>query len=216
MGKTDLMQIVGQRFSRLIVVRFSHTNKNSYWVCKCDCGNESIVAGNNLKRGISTSCGCLRKETTYTRSTTHHDTRTRFYNIWCMMKRRILNPKCLDYPKYGGRGIQLCSEWMDFINFKNDMHESYLKHVAEFGEKDTTIERKNNDGNYNPSNCCWATKAEQVANYRHNRIINYNGLTLHLAEAARKYGINPMTLVDRLDHGWSVEQAIEEPVRKRL
>lgn len=89
---------------------------------------------------------------------------TRFYRIWTAMKSRCLNTKTPDYPRYGGRGITVCKEWFQFINFKNDMYESYLQHVEQFGEKDTQIDRVNNKEGYSVSNCRWATWAENQAN----------------------------------------------------
>lgn len=96
----------------------------------------------------------------------HGFSRTRFYYIWAGMKKRCTLKTRPDFPRYGGRGISYCSEWEKFINFKNDMHESYLMHVDEFGEKNTTLDRINSNGNYCKSNCKWSTYSEQAKKHK--------------------------------------------------
>lgn len=201
--------ISGQKFGRLTVKSLSHVKKNAYWTCICDCGKEIVAIGNNLKRMKTLSCGCLKREVTGARVRKHGDSNTRFYAVWTSIKHRTLNPNSEDYKNYGERGISMCNRWLSYNNFKSDMFESYLRHVCAYGEKDTTIERIENNSNYEPSNCRWATKAEQTSNHRRNRIIVINKEALTLAQTARKYSINRSTLSDRLNKGMPIERALE-------
>ena len=166
MGK--FIDIASQTFGRLTAIEVSHKNKhgNLYWKCQCECGNIHIVYLYSLKSGKTKSCGCLQKERLKESSTTHGMRNTKFYRIWVNMKARCLNKNSKCYKDYGGRGITVCEEWLDFNNFKDDMYESYLKHVEEFGEKQTTLDRIDNNRNYCKENCKWSTCKEQIANRR--------------------------------------------------
>jgi len=158
MKKIDLL---GKRFGRLVVLRQGGKAKNGQlkWICQCDCGNTAHVLGCNLRTGNTISCGCYHKEQTSKRSKTHGRTHTREYRIWENMKKRCLKENNPDYPNYGGRGITICSRWMKFENFYEDMGDS----------NGLTIDRINNEGNYEPSNCRWATQTEQNLNQRIRR-----------------------------------------------
>lgn len=169
-----VIDLTGKIFDRLLVLEFSHIAKNrqSYWKVRCQCGKELIVLGNNLRRGHSRSCGCIEKENP--NGLTHGLSSTRFYRIWGDMIKRCTNPKSKSYPDYGGRNIAVCERWLElFNNFKEDMYQSYLAHVKEFGESDTFIERILVNGNYEPENVRWATKIEQIRN-RRNSVITEN------------------------------------------
>jgi PBP1b-binding outer membrane lipoprotein LpoB len=140
--------------------------------CICDCGKEKLIRRPDLIRKDSRqvkSCGCLSVLKLKERVTTHGLSKTRFYRIWANMIKRIDDPNCISYKNYGGRGIKVCNEWRKFINFKNDMYQFYQDHVKEYGEKETTIERINTNGNYELSNCKWATNLEQKNNQRRHR-----------------------------------------------
>jgi hypothetical protein len=137
---------------------------------------------------------------------------SRFYEIWRNMKKRCFNLNRKDYKNYGGRGITVCEEWLTFKNFMNDMYGSYQAHVKKFGENNTTLDRKDANGNYEPSNCKWSTRIEQ--NNNKNPIAKqhgYRGEKLTLKEFAKKYGINYATLRGRVYRGLSVKDAIEIP-----
>ncbi|MGX5476015.1 AP2 domain-containing protein [Bacillus toyonensis] len=154
MRKIDL---TGQRFNRLFVLQEAGKNKHRQilWLCKCDCGNKKTVPGYDLRHDKIKSCGCMQ----YAATTKHGQKGTRLYKIWEDMKRRCNNSNASSYRHYGGRGIKVCEEWNEFIPFYNWAKES--------GYKDTlTIDRINVNGNYEPSNCRWATKKQQSRNQR--------------------------------------------------
>lgn len=163
--------LTSKTFGRWTVLKFdSVKSNNSYWICKCACGKIVSVRRGDLISGRSTSCGCFRYEILTKGPITHGMSRTTFYMVWFNIKRRCLDPKTENYTDYGGRGIIVCDRWLKFENFCDDMYPSYLKHVEEFDKKDTTIERINVNGNYEPTNCKWATRKEQNRNTRNTAI----------------------------------------------
>lgn len=135
-----------------------------------------------------------------TNSIKHGMSYTRIYMTWKNIKKRCINPNCKDYKNYGGRGITVCYEWLEFENFKNDMYESYLENIKQYGEKNTTIERKCNDKGYSKENCKWATRSEQNSNQRDNinqkyfkatRVHdNYEELSNNQHDFSRKYSLD--------------------------
>lgn len=137
----------------------------------------------------------------------HGKRNTRLYVVWISMKQRCLNPKNKDYCKYGKRGIKVCDEWInDFMSFYNWAMENGYDENAPKGK--FTVDRIDNNGNYGPSNCRLTTIKGQSNNRRNNRIINYNGENVTLTMLAEKYNINPSTFNDRLERGWTIEQAL--------
>lgn len=164
MGKK--LDLTGERFGRLTVLGVHSIAPRSVtiWLCKCECGAEVTVRATNLRAGNTNSCGCLRKEliakTGKEKARTHGLSSSREYWIYHAMKSRCLNPKSSDYPRYGGRGIKVCDRWQhSFENFYADMGPRPSdKH---------SIERRENNGNYEPSNCYWATASEQNKNKRY-------------------------------------------------
>jgi hypothetical protein len=132
---------------------------------------------------------------------THGMRYTRIYNIWRSMRQRCSNSNCIRYSRYGGRGITVCDEWNDFNCF-------YKWAIATGYKDDLTIDRINTDGNYEPSNCRWATYKEQANNIKTNRLITYDGETKTMTQWAEAIGIKPATLWARLNRGWSIEQAL--------
>jgi hypothetical protein len=145
--------------------------------------------------------------------TTHGMTNTRFYCIWTKMKVRCLNKNYDHFKLYGGRGIKV--EWKSFEQFRDDMHDSYLEHCLEFGIKETTIDRIDNNKNYCLENCRWATIKQQANNRNSNHFITFNGQTKTLSEWAEKTGIDEKNIKNRLDKlNWSVLETLTIPVFK--
>jgi hypothetical protein len=162
----------GDKFGKLTVIKKSRSRfdyrglKLGMWLCKCNCEGTKIVSCSHLKNGSTKSCGCLVGKRIYTPKFSHNLSKARIYKIWHSMKQRCLNPNDPYFNHYGGRGIKLTRLWKNFIHFKKDMYESYIKHVEDFGEKQTTIERIDVNGGYNKKNCTWATWIEQNRNKR--------------------------------------------------
>jgi len=178
------------------------------WQCKCNCGSEINVPAARLRSGMTSSCGCLAREGN---RLTHGDARkgkvSREWRIWANMKNRCLNPRCKAYPDYGGRGITVCEQW------KNSFEE-FLRDMGRCPPK-LTIERIDNDRNYEPGNCKWATRFEQGENKRNNRYISHQGEARLLPHWAILKGIHVKTLGTRLKRGWSVSRALEQPIQKQ-
>lgn len=157
-----LVDISGQKYGRLTAMKRAENKKGSKakWLCRCDCGNETIADSGNLRNGHTKSCGCFNKEVVTERFTTHGLRQTRLYKIWSCIKQRCGNPKNCDFPDYGGRGITICNEWQKDFQAFNDWA------LANGYTDELTIDRKNVDGNYEPSNCRWANTLGQAQNQR--------------------------------------------------
>ncbi len=149
--------LVGQKFGRLTVVSFSHINMqgNSTWKVVCDCGKESLVGGGKLKGRHTTSCGCYKIEV----ATKHGASHTRMYKAWHSMVDRCTKPTNRSFYKYGARGIKVCDRWLKFENFIEDMG---------YRPGNLSLDRIDNNGNYEPSNCRWADASTQATNTRRN------------------------------------------------
>lgn len=211
------INLIGQKFGRLTVIAEAPNivlkNGRSYaaWLCKCECGNEKVVRTNALRQGGTSSCGCLAKDVhsktiskAIRASTKHGDFGTPLYRIWAAMKRRCNNPHSAFYELYGGRGIKVCSEWDEYLPFKEwALNNGYKKGI--------TIDRINCNGNYCPDNCRWISIQEQQRNRRNNRHYEYKGVSYTVKEIADMVGLKPRTIQGRIERGWSVEQVIETP-----
>lgn len=173
----------GRQFGRLTVTEESgRKHSRITWLCICECGNEIVLTSNRLLHPQGTkSCGCIRSEKSAEKATSHGMSGTRIYEIWTGMKARCGRKGHKNYQRYGGRGITLCERWRDFENFYEDMKEGYEDHL--------TIDRKDNDGNYEPDNCRWATTQQQMSNYSRNKFITINGETDTVKNTCIKYNI---------------------------
>jgi len=161
MKKLDL---TGHQYGQLTVIKFARKINNlSYWTCECACGNKLEVTRNNLRTGDTKSCGCLRSAATAERHLTHGQSGTVVYNAWKCMRQRCLNKDHHKYHLWGGRGITICKAWNSFEIFAKDM--------GPHPGLGYSLERKNNEGNYEPDNCYWATAKEQANNTRNNKCI---------------------------------------------
>lgn len=199
--------LTGQKFGRLLVI--SHggwIKKKTFWKCLCDCGNEKLVYVSHLKSGSIKSCGCLCSELTTLKNYKHGLSDHLLYTTWLGMKSRCCNPCNKDYHSYGGRGIGVCSQWLN----------SFPQFVLDMGEKPKgmTLDRINTDKDYSPDNCRWATILEQGRNTRKNVNITYQNRTQCLSAWASELGLNYKMLQRRLMLGWSIERAFIEPSRR--
>lgn len=163
---SKLINLVDKNYGRLLVVKRNPENigKHSARICKCDCGSAKTVRGDHLRNGLIRSCGCLEVENRNEGANfIHGGSKTRLYSIWCGMHKRCNNQNTRAYSNYGGRGIGVCDSWSDFEKFRDwALSNGYSDSLS--------IDRINNDGNYEPSNCRWATPMVQANNRRKRRI----------------------------------------------
>ena len=249
--KRGISMKIGDRFGRLLVLepRQAGCINKRKWLCKCDCGSIKVIRERMMKRGQVRSCGCLRKEM----MTVHGKSRTTLYRRWQSMLDRCNNKACKLYHRYGGRGITVCERWKsNFDNFLADMGAP---------SPGMELDRINNDGNYEPNNCRWATKKENNRNKEYHRYvetpsgrmtaaeaaerfgltavtmaarsirgltgaelvapapdpstITWNGKTLSILGWSKQLGISKYVIRGRIKHGWTAEEALTTPVRRR-
>ena len=198
---SHLKDLTGQTFGELSVVcRAKNMGKHSAWKCKCSCGNIVRISSSHLLSGHTRSCGHLVVR--------HRETGTRLYRIWRGMKTRCSLKEDKHYADYGGRGISVCQEWQQ-------SYELFRDWALENGYRDDlSIDRINNDGNYCPENCRWATLSQQSRNRRSNVYYELHGRRLTVSDWAEQSGIKAKTIRERLRRGWELEKAIFEPVKK--
>lgn len=199
MRSTDL---TGQTFNKLTVLNYAYSHHGKYYNCLCHCGTKTIVLGSKLTNQKTKSCGCYSREQIIKRSTKHGMRHTREYNIWCHMKARCYRKTNTRYKYYGARGIKICDQWVNsFKQFYLDMGDAPDKY---------TIERINNNGNYEPSNCKWATQYDQVQNSRNCVYITYMKQTKTLTNWAKTIGITKNAMMQRHYRKWPIEKMLKE------
>jgi hypothetical protein len=191
-NSSKIENLSGRRFGKLTVQRMAddqRTGRSTKWVCICDCGNQRISSSDTLKNGKSTSCGCGRS------THGHHgrDQRSPTYQSWNGIIQRCLNQNAPEFEYY-------------FENFLVDMGER---------PKGKTIDRKDNNGNYEPGNCRWATRREQTNNRRNTKMLMYRGQSIPFSDLVRQSGLNYKTVEKRLRNGWTVEGAVDTPPMPR-
>lgn len=196
--RAKVPMVKGLRFVRLEVIDPTpiKKNRNHYCLCQCDCGTKKIININEMRRGKVKSCGCLGA---IGGAKTHGKTKTRIYRIWISMKSRCNSPKSGGYEYYGARGIKIHKKWETFEGFYEDMGDppSPLH----------SLDRINNNGDYELSNCRWATPKQQSRNKRTSRLIEWEGQKLTLADWSERYNLNDSTVLCRLKRGWTLDQA---------
>ncbi len=205
------IDITGKKFGRLTVIYYTGKQGNGNrtrpgWLCRCDCNKYIIALSENLRKGVSRSCGCYRTDITIKRSTTHGKKHSDEYIVWDNMRQRCNNPNNKAYKYYGGRGIKIAKEWNDFAVFYEDM-----------GPRPTpkhTIERVDVNGDYCRDNCIWELFQNQARNKRNIKKIKYNNEEHCLAEWAKRFNIDIRTLYSRIYIlGWSIDRAFTTPIR---
>ena len=207
---------IGDRFGRLIVLEEVEPIRGKQlvrrYLCLCDCGNKVIARYGNLKYHGTRSCGCLvRDVNSAIRKFPKEAVNSRLYIIWNSAKERCFCPNSTSYKWYGLRGISMCDEW------RNDFMSFYKWSIENGYSDDLTLDRINSKGNYEPSNCRWATYKEQANNTSTNLRFTYNGEEHTIHEWADIVGINAMALRHRIVYAkWPIEEALTTPLRKKL
>lgn len=201
------IQMTGQQFGRLTVLeQAAHRGKKVRWLCRCECGNKSVVDGACLRSGNTKSCGCLDVERIRERSTTHGHTRGRVrtpeYKAWSDMWKRCRSRDKRYFADYLGRGIGVCERWQDYSNFFADMAPK---------PPGLSLGRIDNSKGYAPENCRWETQSQQMRNTRRNRIVTCQGVRMPLVEAVEKSGLSISRFYSRVSEGWPEERLLDTP-----
>lgn len=215
--------ISGHEYGSLTVIFYvgqkllNGKKRNALWRAKCACGKHVERPSPWLKK--SQSCGCHQRLALSIRRTTHGHTKSGvkkhpLYNTWNSMVRRCRDRNTEGFEHYGGRGIKVCNRWSMGENGLSAF-ACFLSDMGDRPSPDHSIDRwPNNNGNYEPSNCRWATQKQQQRNRRSNRIVSFKGVMVPLTVAAELAGINPNTVWCRLKLGWSMDDAINRPVMR--
>lgn len=203
MGR-KLIDLTDRKFGCLTVIESYKTNrKGTFWQCLCNCGNTTVVNSSALKKGQKR----CRKCTSYVTNQIHGMSNTKVYHCWESMKSRCYRQKDKSYSRYGGRGIKICDRWLNsFENFLEDMGEP---------NKNETLDRIDNDGDYTPENCRWADSKTQSNNRRNTTKLTLGEVTHSLSKWSEITGIRADCIRSRLEDGWSIEEALKRPAKAR-
>lgn len=191
----------GDIFERWTVIEKVKKNRHFYWRCRCFCGNIALVYPYNLTNGASKSCGCLRREVIGAAKKTHGQSGTKFYQLWNAMLNRCYNKNQKTYHAYGARGIRVCERWHKFENFLEDMGYPPPNH---------SIERKNNNGHYEPSNCEWVPMERQALNRRNTVLITFAGKSLTATDWEKITGVDRRLISLRIRKGMSMDRVFSK------
>jgi len=199
---TRFNNISNQKFGRLTILpKWERKGNHVYWLCLCSCGTKKYISASNLYNGHAQSCGCFNRELIRTRSVTHGKSKTPTYNIWKGMRKRCLNPTDKSFHNYGGRGISVCNRWSKYENFYSD--------IGERPSNKHSIDRIDNNGNYEPNNCQWALKETQMNNMRTNINLTYKHKTLTVRQWSKLSKVSYHTFWQRLYRlNWNIEKAL--------
>lgn len=212
----NTIDLTGQKYGYLLAIKRVGTSKDGrpLWLFNCKCGNKPIINSKDVRSGHSKSCGCLAKELLTKRNLKHGQAfrhkASPEYRSWLGMRTRILDPTYHYYEHYKKRGIKICERWLNtedgFSNFLKDMGKRPIG---------TSLDRENNEGNYEPGNCRWATHKQQMNNTSFNKLITFNGETLNQTQWAEKLKLpNSNIILKRLKRGWSLEKTLTTPLKK--
>jgi len=214
LGRSRSPTLVGDKFGRLLpTTQIIVVGKRTAYECVCDCGNTRIVSHYSLTSENTKSCGCLAREkianrnkanATHGHSNSNEGRPTPTFTSWVNMIQRCTNPKHKSFPRYGGRGIEVCERW--FSSFENFLADMGVK------PKSLEIDRTDNSKGYSPENCEWATRVQNANNRDVNHVITHAGRTQNIKEWAVEIGCSHQTIAYRLKHGWSVDDALTTPV----
>jgi hypothetical protein len=204
-SKEYLDSFIGKRQGQIVVLSHFKKGKNNsnYFRCQCDCGRIAEIRVDHFFNDKQTTCGTFHKK--YENSVIGN----KIYNTWNRMINRCYNPKSHKYYRYGKRGISVCKDWL------NNYDNFYIWCINNGYKEGLSLDRINNDGNYEPSNCRWTTRKQQQRNMCRNRIITYKNQTHCLAEWCERLNLKYETIKSRLNKGWSIERAFEEPIVSR-
>lgn len=202
------VDITGKKFNYLTAIEFARYDKrkSQFWLFQCDCGNKKVINKAHVISGHTKSCGCKVSELCRNANLTHGATANRKiskeFSTWCGMKQRCFDKNSNHYYRYGGRGITVCDRWLDFSNFLSDIGEI---------PKGYSLERKDNDGNYEPSNCTLIPLNKQKRNTSKNKIVTYKNETDCLINLCEKYNKDYNLVYQRIWKGWGVARAFDTP-----
>src|SRR3990167_714899 len=205
------VDLSGQIFGRLRVLRPVIRHRKTHWECICECGRTKAVMSSNLKTGMTQSCGCLQRERAAAAQHRHGYTRRGHkapeYVAWANIIGRCENPNDGHFHLYGARGIHICREWRASFT-------AFLRDVGRRPSPRHSLDRIDNDGPYSPENCRWTTQKHQCNNTRRSHRVTFKGETHTVTQWAEIVGVQRQTLAHRLRHGWAPDKALTVPVRR--
>ncbi len=198
--------LAGKKIGRWTVLRRIGRRGHDYaYLCICDCGTQREVVSGSLKSGSSTSCGCYLAELNRARCATHGRSKTPEFSAWQRMTMRCTNPNYWYFHRYGGRGIRVCARWLG--------HDGFANFLSDLGPRPTGywLDRINNDGDYSPDNCRWASPTDQCRNRSSNHLLSNGDDKRTITEWAQLLGSGRKIIYQRLKRGWSEERAVTAP-----